>query len=77
MIVWGGYNNGIEWNSGGRYNPGTNTWTATNITNAPLAGVSHGGMDGSEMIIWGGYFYDGGQQFLNTGGRYNPAQTTG
>ena len=30
MIIWGGGNN-----TGGRYNPGTDSWTATNTTNAP------------------------------------------
>src|SRR5438552_176060 len=38
MIVWGGCS-GIQpclvLDTGGRYNPSTNTWTPTNITNAP------------------------------------------
>ena len=41
MIVWGGYYydgmNYYYWNTGGRYNPGTNSWTATSTTNAPSA----------------------------------------
>ncbi|MGC2627934.1 MAG: hypothetical protein WA269_13955 [Candidatus Udaeobacter sp.] len=39
-IVWGGVdnnNNNYPVNTGGRYNPGTNTWTATSTTNAPTA----------------------------------------
>jgi hypothetical protein len=35
MIIWGGYS-GIVLNTGGRYNPSTDSWTATNTTNAPL-----------------------------------------
>src|SRR5438270_13576191 len=38
MIVWGGYSyDGVDhyWNTGGRYNPGTNCWATTSTTNAP------------------------------------------
>src|SRR5438093_10696160 len=71
MIVWGGANSGYL-NSGGRYNPGTNRWTATSTTNAPDARVEHTAVwTGSEMIVWGG-----GIQIpigvFNTGGRYDP-----
>ena len=42
-------------NTGGRYNPSTETWTATNTTNAPDARSSHTAVwTGSEMIVWGG-----------------------
>jgi N-acetylneuraminic acid mutarotase len=73
MIVWGG--RGIllfqQFNTGGRYNPGTDSWTATSTTNAPTARESHTAVwTGSKMIIWGGFAYVGG--FFNTGGRYNP-----
>src|SRR5437870_3648559 len=34
MIVWGGYNGSFV-NTGGRYNPGTDSWTTTSPTNAP------------------------------------------
>ena len=57
-------------NTGGRYNPGTDTWTATSTTNAPTGRFDHTAVwTGSEMIVWGGY--DGNDHF-NTGGRYNP-----
>ena len=68
MIIWGGYAD-AESNTGGRYAPGTDTWTPTNITNAPTGRESHTAVwTGTEMIVWGGY--DGGHP--NTGGRYNP-----
>src|SRR5437016_12445680 len=41
MIVWGGFFHNRDnftdtyFNDGGKYNPGTNSWTATSITNAP------------------------------------------
>jgi hypothetical protein len=71
MIVWGGLTGTIsfenETNTGGRYNPSTNTWTATSITNAPTARSSHTAVwTGSEMIVWGG---SSGLN-TNTGGRY-------
>ena len=40
MIVWGGDDeNSLEINTGGRYNPSTDSWTATSTTNAPEARV--------------------------------------
>ena len=42
-------------NTGGRYNPGTDSWTATSTTNAPAGRVAHTAVwTDSEMIVWGG-----------------------
>jgi hypothetical protein len=70
MIVWGGTPDGSSYlNTGARYNPTTDSWTATSTTNAPVARSGHTVVwTGNEMIVWGGS--NGG--FLNTGGRYNP-----
>jgi N-acetylneuraminic acid mutarotase len=72
MIIWGGFDgppNGYL-NTGGKYNPGTNSWTATSMTGAPTARGFHTAVwTGSEMIVWGGN--DG--SYLNTGARYNPS----
>ncbi len=80
MIVWGGCaptSSGAscpEKDTGGRYNPATDTWVATSLVNVPLARVSHTAVwTGSEMIIWGG---EDGLVALNTGGRYNPVTDT-
>src|SRR5947208_15661949 len=55
-------------NTGGRYNPSTDSWIATSLTNAPSARDLHTAVwTGTEMIVWGGYLA------LNTGGRYNPS----
>ena len=72
MIVWGGGASGpVYFNTGGRYNPSTDSWTATSTTNAPDARASQMAVwTGSEMIVWGGY---NGSNNLNTGGRYNPS----
>jgi N-acetylneuraminic acid mutarotase len=78
MIVWGGYGAGSdgELNTGGRYNPSTNTWTATSTTNAPSARYFHTAVwTGSEMIVWGGYDFGNNLSF-DTGGRYNPNTNT-
>jgi len=78
MIIWGGYVfdgfNNHYFDTGGRYDPDTDTWTATSTTNAPTArALPMGVWTGSEMILWGGFFDDGVTYFsLNTGGRYNP-----
>ena len=70
MIIWGGWNGSNYFNTGGRYNPSTNSWTATSTTNAPSARPGHTAVwTGSEMIVWGG----NNPTQLNTGGRYCPA----
>ena len=76
MIVWGGSESGSccsssLLNTGGRYNPVTDSWSATSTPNAPTARGSHRAVwTGSEMIVWGG---SGNNGSINTGGRYNPA----
>src|SRR5260370_19276055 len=74
MIVWGGVDEIFnDTNTGGRYNPGTDSWIATTFSNAPLQRDSHTAVrTASEMIVRGGYHYPPGYD-LNTGGRYNPA----
>ena len=72
MIIWGGYyfdgTNPYWYNTGGKYNPASDSWTITSTVNAPSARYSHIAVwTGTEMIIWGG---DSGH--LNTGGKYNP-----
>jgi N-acetylneuraminic acid mutarotase len=68
MIVWGGNENNL--NTGGRYNPSTDSWTPTSNTNAPSRRSFHTAIwTGTEMIVWGG---SGDSNGLNTGGRYNP-----
>jgi N-acetylneuraminic acid mutarotase len=74
MIVWGGFHDtaGHAVNTGGRYNPDTDSWTATSTTNAPSGrGQYQAVWTGNEMIVWGGCSYDPGYQCLNTGGRYD------
>ena len=58
MIVWGGYiYNFINktLNTGGRYNPATDTWSSTSTTNAPVARLGATAVwTGTQMIVWGG-----------------------
>ena len=81
MIVWGGWyysGSNIYTNTGGIYNPSSNSWTATS-TNAPVpsARIYHTavwttGLTTPVMIIWGGYFYDTSAHYYNNGANYNP-----
>jgi N-acetylneuraminic acid mutarotase len=82
MIVWGGFvfvSDGFDdplayVNTGGRYNPGTDSWTATSTANAPDGRWAHTAVwSGTEMIVWGGSFHDTDKHYVNTGGRYNPS----
>ncbi len=75
LIVWGGesFDGGfLYFNSGGRYLPSTDNWTATSTgTNVPEPRASASAVwTGTRMIIWGGY---ASGPTLNTGGRYDPS----
>jgi hypothetical protein len=72
MIVWGGEPTN---NTGGIYDPPTDTWTTTSTgAGVPDARSQHSAVwTGSEMIVWGG-LTAGGE--TNTGGRYVPATDT-
>jgi N-acetylneuraminic acid mutarotase len=73
MIVWGGAvqsgsTSGVL-NTGGRYDPNTNSWIATSTNNTPTPRAAHTAVwTGSEMIVWGGAGNNGSR--FNTGGRY-------
>ena len=82
MIVWGGYAyvapNYATFNmlnTGGRYNPVSNTWTPLSTTGAPAGRNAHFAVwTGTRMLVWGGIL-DSGQDDT-TGGLYNPATDT-
>ena len=72
MIVWGGvtdcHANNCETDTGGKYDPVTDSWTVTSATNAPFRRAYHTAVwTDSEMIVWGGASY---LTYLNNGGRY-------
>jgi len=69
MVVWGGWDGvgGTVFNTGGRYNPGTNTWQGTTTTSAPSARQDAlAAWTGTYVVIYGSNA--GGA----LGGRYNP-----
>jgi len=71
MIVWGGWNGSSYLKSGGKYNPATDSWTATNSSSAPDGRRAFGGVwqaDEGNLYVWGGY----GGAALDTGGIYTP-----
>ncbi|MCR4315445.1 MAG: FG-GAP-like repeat-containing protein [Planctomycetes bacterium] len=73
MIVWGGSTNSspeVYANTGAKYNPDSNAWTAISTEGAPSARYDHAAVwTGSKMIIWGGY--NGSP--LGDGAAYDPA----
>ncbi len=78
MLVWGGdYYDGqntIYTNTGGLYDPVSDTWIPTSTTNAPTSRSSHSLVwTGSRLIVWGGRWAGG---FLLTGGIYDPSTDT-
>lgn len=74
MIVWGGTNDGSTgFDTGVKYDPATDTWTATNTSGAPSARFFARArwISAIGMIVWGGT--PDGNTGLNTGGVYDPA----
>ncbi len=62
MIIWGGFN-GTDLNTGGQYDPATDSWSALTTEGAPTARHTHTAVwTGSLMIVWGPY----------DGARYDP-----
>jgi N-acetylneuraminic acid mutarotase len=71
MIIWGGWDGIFSFNTGAKYDPSTDSWTTTSLTNAPVARTLHTAIwTGNEMIVWGGWDQNG--FLLDTGGKYNP-----
>ena len=75
MIIWGGSTDGSSssLNTGGQYNPGNDSWTATSTTGAPAARNWHTAVwTGTRMIVWGG----SSPTITNTGGLYDPSSNS-
>ncbi|MCI0656232.1 MAG: putative metal-binding motif-containing protein, partial [Acidobacteria bacterium] len=74
MIVWGGGYQGdwdAKYDTGGIYDPATNSWSPTSTINAASARSGHAAVwTGTEMLIWGGYSGWEGFPSLNSGGRF-------
>jgi N-acetylneuraminic acid mutarotase len=78
MIVWGGNTYfAHDLQSGGRYDPLTDTWIPTSTGDGVPVSVYNATVvwTGSEMIVWGGLYFDpaAGETYPNTGSRYSPA----
>jgi hypothetical protein len=75
MIVWGGYGPAAVFNTGGRYNPSTNTWLPVSTVNAPSPRARHSAVwTGFAMMIWGGTNTQG--TYYNDGYFYDPGNDT-
>lgn len=81
MIVWGGKESFYDFeqalDTGGRYDPVSDSWTPTSTTNTPSARSDHTAVwTGSQLVVWGGISdIDMGKPraYFNSGGRYDPA----
>jgi N-acetylneuraminic acid mutarotase len=76
VVVWGGYSGLVNGylQTGGRYDPATDSWTPTSLTGAPEGRRYHVAVwTGSSMIVWGGW---NGITIWTTGGRYDPVSDT-
>ena len=80
MVVWGGYNiatSQLDQNTGGRFDPVSDTWRATSTgTGCPSARSLHTMVwTGSEIIVWGGQHSYGGALATDSA-RYDPLTDT-
>jgi ankyrin repeat protein/N-acetylneuraminic acid mutarotase len=82
MLLWGGYTDShsryqgghadAQLNTGGRYDPASDSWKAITTRGAPSKRFCHTIVwTGKEMIVWGG---GNATKVLGDGGRYNPAK---
>lgn len=73
MLNWGGYDSDRVYpylNSGGRYDPEVDRWTAITSIDAPAGRIAFSGVwTGSSLIVWGGW---NGTDMLASGGVYWP-----
>ena len=54
MIVWGGFNN-TPLDTGGLYDPVSDSWTPTSLVDAPAARYGHTSVwSGDYLLVWGG-----------------------
>ncbi len=78
MIVWGGTVWGGTFpltNTGGVYDPSTDTWAPMSLANAPMARWLHSAVwTGSKMIVWGGRIANTYEAY--DGGAYDPPTDT-
>ena len=75
MVVWGGNEVALlpPTDTGGRYDPATDSWGPTNDLGTPSPRAFHTAVwTGDQMLVWGGItnYYNGA--YLNTGGRLTP-----
>ncbi len=70
-MYWTGW---TYYQTGGRYDPATDTWTPTSLVNAPEERARFASVwTGEEMIVWGGCHEHECRINTHTGGRYNPS----
>jgi hypothetical protein len=74
VLVWGGLTasggGGAYLNSGGCYNPLTNTWQGMPTLNAPEPRIGHTAVwTGTQMLVWGGV--NSSNTYLASGGNYD------
>ena len=75
MVVWGGRGSASSayYNTGGRYDPVTDSWTPTTTHGAPQGRYSHASLwTGDRLLVWGGAAADGLNFRVNSGGLYDP-----
>ena len=75
VAIWGGRGIGGGLDTGGLYDPVADAWSPITTAGGPGPREDHTAIwTGSAMVVWGGYFGDiTGGQWLQTGGRYDPA----
>jgi hypothetical protein len=67
LVVWGGRNQNSPGtlDTGGRYDPATDTWIPTDAVEAPRARRGHVAVStGASMLVWGGGYATGGRYML-------------
>ena len=80
MIVWGGsilvdprFSAYEYFDDGGRYDPASDSWSATSMVDAPTARSRHKALwTGEHMLVFGGTNTNVAESVVDQGGRYDP-----
>jgi len=79
FVIWGGFDVSYNaLNTGGRYDPVTDTWAATraDATTPPGAAAPATVWTGSRMVVWSGYLSAPSYKAITNGGLYDPVADT-
>lgn len=77
IAIWGGVKDGVYLNTGAFYDPVNDLWESISTVGAPSPRIGHALVwNGTELVVWGGFTYNGSYAYLGDGAKYNSITKT-